>query len=46
MEAPQDLDFRDNSFNFDEENNKFIINDDAGKDGGYAYNQPGKAFWI
>lgn len=41
MEAPQELDFRDNSLHF-EDDNKFLITDDGIKGNGpYAYNQPG-----
>ncbi|TMW51533.1 hypothetical protein DOY81_003392 [Sarcophaga bullata] len=40
MEPPQELDFRDNSINFDDDN-KFLVNDDGLKDNSpYAYNQP------
>ncbi|KAM7359230.1 protein Osi24 [Cochliomyia hominivorax] len=40
MEPPQELDFRDNSLNF-EDDNKFLITDDGIKGNGpYAYNQP------
>jgi len=40
MDAPQELDFRDNNITFDDE--KFIVNEDTTKDGGYSYNQAGK----
>lgn len=41
MDPPQELDFRDNSINFDDDN-KFLVNDDGIKDNApYAYNQPG-----
>ncbi|XP_037954354.1 uncharacterized protein LOC119684391 [Teleopsis dalmanni] len=39
LQPPQDLDFKDNSFNFDDDS-KFIMADDTGKEPAYAYNQP------
>ncbi|XP_046806318.1 uncharacterized protein LOC111684218 [Lucilia cuprina] len=39
MEAPQELDFRDNSINFDDD--KFLVTDEGVKNNSpYAYNQP------